>query len=234
MRLRFLRFFGKSTVPQFRFRFGTEPVCFTAWRAYCARAWPLRHGADGDGRRRSATAADFARCSLPTCAIEMVVRRLRSARTQQFLAGRKAQWTHETRRGCDVPADEPFLLHPALTHVRTADGGGSISAVALGQYSARIHFVLRRAFPSEPNANEAGVVVTAHKAAVCVMWASMRRGVLKELPTPGYVSFFLNHERNWSAVYLAIPYPGRESQHRRTFYVRRHIRNSGSVCLVIP
>ena len=160
-----LREFGDTSDVRTAVRRALEP----RWHEYCVAAWPLHRGHDEDGRRRSAAVADFSKCTLPTRTLDMAVRRLQSTRAQHFLAGGKANWAHETRRGADVPADEPFSLHPALTNVRTADGGRSISAATLAQYSARIHYVLKRAFPALPNANEADVVVLAFRAAVRVM-----------------------------------------------------------------
>ena len=127
---------------------------------FCLALVPAERSTDGSVRREC-TVADFAQCTLPTCTIEMAVRKLTTHRTQQLAAGKKAQWKHEHRAGSDIPNEEAFSLHTNAGGIQTADGEGNMTAGSILKFSKRIHYVMKEHFQHLPNPNADDLVKTA-------------------------------------------------------------------------
>ena len=134
------------------------------WRSYAADVSPGLRPAPGVPLVPH-TQADFASLSLPLRYVDMVRRRLSSQRVMSVLSGGRAQWKHETRKGSDIGDAEPFSVHTNAAGLTTSDGGESVCAGTIERYSKRIHCIMGRAFPAEPNPNEVEFVMEARKSA---------------------------------------------------------------------
>ena len=167
-------------------RLAARDVLSPLFFQYCSMVHPGMREVPG-GPRTTLRPEDFAACTLPSRIVDMAVRKVASNNTLKFLAGGKAQWRGQTRAGSAVPDWEAFSLHTnagarytahdldrqcrhfilifgALGGTNTANGGESVGIGCIKKYSARVHFVMKRAFPSRSNPNEADIVKTAMTA----------------------------------------------------------------------